>query len=232
LLVVDPIGNEQTFLSLLDIDQSDERWLALCNLLVRVRSKGLASRLLRELLIKPSILVRDDPHRGFGTGGSNVGCSDGGLSIPSGFPPIVQYELTKVEKQGATVCVVGRHTVFCERIEQRIGQQNTIGIGRCSRREDRNAYRVEYLAGLLNVRDAELNFSATPSFTIEWKNLLQYRRELLRIEKTVRESYSQLLETLLSENYLTSQEAKDLSPSIELIVNDIRKNKSIPLPKP
>ncbi len=94
LLTVDPIGNEQTFLLLLDLQQSDERWLAVCNLLVRLRSKGLASKLLRELKIKPSILVADDLNSIVGGSGSNGGCGDGGLTLPSGFPPLVSYDLT------------------------------------------------------------------------------------------------------------------------------------------
>ena len=226
LLAIDPIGNEQTFLSLLDLQQSDERWLAMCNLLVRLRSKGLASRLLRELKIKPSILVVDNLNVGGGGSGSNGGCGDGGLTVPSGFPPLVSYDLTSVEKQGIVVFVVGRHTIYYEQVDD--GQ---VGVGGCHRLKNRDGYRVEYLAGLLNVSDEQLNFSAFPSFKVLWKGVLAYQRETRRIRNEVRQSYDQLLEKLINEGMLTQTEANDLAPRIEFQLNDIRKDKSIALPK-
>lgn len=230
LLAIDPVGNEQSYLSLMDMMQTDERWLSLCNLLVRLRSKGLASRLLRELKIKPSILVADDLLSGWGSGGSNGGCGHGSLTLPQGFPPFVSYELTQAEKSGAVVFVVGPHTIFYERLEYQT-EYDQGGFRHCFRLGNRNPFRVEYLAELLKATTSQVNFSSEPSFRIVWKGALPYQREIRRIRNEVKQSYNQLLEKLIAEELLTQSEADALAPHIELQINDIRKDQSVALPK-
>ncbi len=90
---------------------------------------------------------------------------------------------------------------------------------------------MEYLAELLHNSTDELKFTSTPRFTIVWKGLLPYRRELRRIKSEVKQSYDQLLKQLIAEDLLTQSDANDLAPRIEFQINDIRKDKSISLPK-
>jgi hypothetical protein len=229
LLAVDPTGNEQAFLSLLEKERSEETWLALCNLLVRLRSKGLAPHLLRQLKIKPTVSVTDK-NLAVGGGGYNGGCGDGWLTVPSGYPPLVNYRLTQIEKTGAVVFVTGPHTIYYERSERHV-EGDTIGVGGCFHFRHRDGYRVEYLAALLNLKADQLNFSVSPSFTIVWKGLLPYQREIRRIRAEVKQSYNHLLEKLIAAELLASSEASDLAPQIELQINDIRKDKSVALPK-
>ena len=229
LLAVNPRGNEQAFLSLLREERSEEIWLSLCNLLVKSKSKGLASRLIRELKITASVGVVDGSG-GVGGGSYSSGCGDGWRMLPAGFPPLVSYHLTKVEKIGATVFTVGPHPTYYERRERLI-DTNGIGVGGCTSYGNRNAYRVEYLAALLNVTEAQLGFSATPSFTITWKGLLPYQREMRNLKLKVRQSYDQLLEKLISADLLTASDAKILSPHVEYKIDDQRKDKSIALPQ-
>jgi hypothetical protein len=230
LLAIDPVGNEESFLSLMDTVQTDERWLSLCNLLVRLRSKGLASRLLRELVVKPSILVVDNSLTGGIGSGGNGGCGQGSLRLPDGFPPFVSYELTHVKKAGAIVFVVGPHPVYFERREH-LSEYDQGGVRNCSQLRDRNPFRVDYLIELTKTTSGQINFSSEPSFRIIWKGLMPYQREIRRIKAEVKQSYNQLLEKLIAAELLTQSDANDLAPQIELQIHDIRKDKNVALPK-
>ncbi len=112
LLAQDPVQNEQALLSLFEHWQSDARWLAIGNLLVKQRGKGMASRLLRELKIEASIWVVEGQNGGGLGDGSGCGCGCSGFSHPADFPPPVYYDLTTQGDVGAVVIAPGRNTVF------------------------------------------------------------------------------------------------------------------------
>ncbi len=230
LLALDPIGNEQTFLSLLDLRQSNEPWLALCNLLVRLRSKGLASRLLSELYISVSIVVAEKWNHERGGGPGAFSCDPAIIAVPPGLPPIVEYGITDIEQKGAVVLAVGRHNVYSLRNEQQ-GDVAYIGGGGCLPYEKIARYRVAYLSELLGTTPKKLNFPATPSYRIVWNGAQDYRRDVFRIRREIRKSYGHLLNRLIEAKMLTRQEADSLSPKIGLQINDIRKDQSISLPK-
>ncbi len=194
------------------------------------RSKGLATKLLRELYINASIVVAEKRNYGLAGMAGPYACDLGIIAVPLGLPPIVDYLLTDAKRKGSVVLAVGRHTVYYTRGEQQIDKGFTDGGG-CSRHENKARYRVEYLSELLGTTPKELNFSATPSYRIIWGGAQNYRREVLRIRKEIRKSYNHLLAQLIDADMLTEQEANELAPHIEFQVNDIRKDQSIALPK-
>ena len=232
LLANDPLQNQDALLSLLDAPQTNEEYLAICNLLVRIKNKSLAFKLLRDLEVEAPITVVSSNHfGGFGGGDSSGGCGDGWLNKLAGFPPVAFYRLSHTATRGAVVLAPGRHTIYYLRKEVRVDESGSMGIGSCFTTTQKNSFRVEYLAELLNTSAEKLKFTHTPSFTIVWKGRLNYKLEALKAREEVQRSYRQLLNRLIEAEMLTKEESGLLVPVISLNIHDIRKDKSISLPE-
>ena len=232
LLANDSLQNQEALLSLLGAPQTNEEYLATCNLLVRIKNKSLAFKLLRDLKVEASITVVSSNHfGGFGGGDSSGGCGDGWLNKLAGFPPVAFYSLSHTATRGFVVLALGRHAIYYVRKEARVDESGSMGIGSCFTTIQKNTYRVEYLAELLNTSAQKLGFFHTPSFTIVWKGRLNYKLEALKAREEVQRSYRQLLNRLIEAEMLTKEESGLLVPVISLNIHDIRKDKSISLPE-
>lgn len=226
LLARRPEENREVFHGLLDEPARDTRWLALNNLLAETKAPGLAARLLRELEVQASVTVSDEGTLGVTDvpgGGLAIGCG-----VPSrpplGFPPWVRYRLLDRPLRGAVVVAPGPRPIYFER------RLPADAGGSSARTGDRNQYRVEYLASLLEVPVQALGFAARRSFTLKWGGTGAFLTEVEEIRRQLESSFENLVGRLLEAGLLTAQEAWPLRLRLRLTVHDVRNHRSIPLP--
>jgi hypothetical protein len=96
---------------------------------------------------------------------------------------------------------------------------------------DRDAFRVEYVAELLNLPLESLCLNANPSLCVTWRGKKHFVREVSRFRGRLRTCYSETVDRLLKEGLLAPDEASILTARITLTVTDYRRIKRIPIPR-
>jgi hypothetical protein len=226
LLARSPQENQGALLTLFTENEPPARWFAVGNLLAEMRAPGFAARVLAGLKIRASVYVFDrEDHGGFGTGGGCGGCGYGvDWSPDAELPPVGYYALDYVPSRGATVVARGRHVVYYTRaLYPTQGAGGGCGF-------DRDAARVEYLAGLLYMEDDSLGFTAYPHQEVTCEVPAGCKRALAGVRDEVARSYGVLLGRLLDDGLLDAAEASQLKPDITLDITDLRDKKTFPLP--
>ncbi|HZS06323.1 MAG TPA: hypothetical protein VFD58_15890 [Blastocatellia bacterium] len=229
LLAKSPEKNRPDLLSLLQRQLTDEQWLAICNLLASVRARGFAASLLRELKIRVDIYVTQDPHAWFGHGGSGHGVGCGVLQVSEGFPPLVFYDLHEWAKRGFILVAPGRHSIYYSRREFE-PEANGKFTGSSHSINERNQYRTEYLAELLNTSVEVLKFNPSPSFTVVWKSNAAFKGEVTRRREEIKQKWAALIGRLVQAKLLSEKDAAGVKPNITIEIHDERKNKTVKLP--
>lgn len=227
LLARDPVKNSAALLELFEEQTPAARWLAAGNLLLEAKARGFAPRLLSELKIHARVWVYDGEAGGHG-GNGGYGCGSGGGSYhaPEGFPPVGFYTLTSEPTRGAVVVAPGPRTVYYVRSLV----PNHCPECDCDAPAERDARRLEYLAGLLGGAADWLGFESRPSFDIVCRNTKECRAELANLRRQIEQPYAALVERLVAEGHLTAAEAETLPPDITFLLSDVREDKSSPLP--
>jgi hypothetical protein len=230
LLAKSPAKNQQALLLLLDRRTSETEWLAICNLLTETKSPAFVLRLMSDIKIKISLTISEDGNIGTGGGvsGSSVGC--GVASTPDGFPPTALYRLVEQESRGAVVVAPGPHPIYYERQIVQPGVAGQTGVSSSETFRDRDKFRMEYLAVLLQTTIEGLKLNPQLSFSIAWNGTEHYKKEVKHIREKVEGSYKALIKELIERGLLSSQEAGTLAPSISIFVQDLRRDKRIQLP--
>jgi hypothetical protein len=225
LLAREPKKNSQALLGLFTDDATDERWLAIGNLLAEAPAQGFAARLLGGLKIEASVYIydREGDHNLYGGDNGGHGCGVGG-GVDETLPPIFYYHLTTNARRGVTVFATGPRTVYYER---------TLWGAYCGddwRALERDFVRVEYLAGLLGATEDNFGLDARPFREVVCKDAAQCRKALASLRDEIRRAYSSALARLLKEGLLDAAETAELKPDITLDITDARDKKSFPLP--
>lgn len=228
LLARDPAKNSEALLELFEEPAASARWLAAGNLLLEAKARGFAPRLLKELEIHARVWVYDGEAGGHGESGG-YGCGSGGGSYhaPEGFPPISFYTLTSEPSRGAVVVAPGPRPVYYVRSLA----PNSCPDCDCDIPGERDARRLEYLAGLVGSATDWLGFAASPSYDIVCRTTKECRAELAHVRHQIEQPYAALLERLVAERRLTAEESETLPPDITFRLSDVRDDKSSPLPK-
>jgi hypothetical protein len=224
LMAKSPKEHENALLSMIREKMPEDRWLAACNLLAKAQAPGFAAQLLREIKIVVSVTVVDQQNYGPGVGvgwGVGSGGGDGGYSAPRGFPPWFQYGLTTYPLRGDVVVAPGPHTVYYRR---------HFGWSTYNTQNDRDQYRREYLALLVGQDLRLFNFDTRVYRTIQWTGADEFTRQVGNLGERERIIFRTLVNDLLQKGLLSEEEATALKPNISIVVQDMRKDKSISLP--
>jgi len=200
-------------------------WDAVANLLLATKPSGFAFRLLDGLQLQLRIYVADQPNAlGSGMGGGTEG--DCNVVYPGpGFPPLADYDFTWAGP-GATILSVGPETVYYVR---RVRQPSIVPCSDRGRVEKpRDWDRVKYVNALAGGQWLRQETYVT----IVWKKPDDFRPEVSRHRRAVADQYRNLVFLLVSAKQLTEGESRTLTPNITVTVEDGRKDKSAPLPRP
>jgi hypothetical protein len=226
-----PAENGDALLSIAQRSGRTVCWVMACNLLAETRAPGFAEFLLRSLEIELNVVVSDKGGVGSGRGsGFAIGCGASG-QYPDGFPPIAIYRLIDEPKRDAVVIAPGPHPVFYEREVYWLNSTNQRSGGSRDQSVDRNLYRMEYLAFLLNKGVEELKLKNFYHHTIIWAGSKHYTTEVMRLKESIIKDFEHLKTTLVERELLSESEAEGLAPNLILTELDFRQNKSSPLPE-
>jgi hypothetical protein len=233
LLAKRPAENCPNLFSLLQQNIKSIEWVAICNLLSKIKSPEFATQLLSEVEIEATVRVYDSQiggaNGGFGRG-IGTGCGgDGIFSVPEGFPPIAIYKLTERTNFGNVVVAPGRHPIYYERLVVKGGQQKGVGTSSTAIRKD--DYIIEYLAELLDTSDEEIKACVKPNFEIILQHIKNYSTEIDSIGKKVEHLYSSLLKRFTEKNIFNQSKALSIKGRLEIRVYDFRNDRTLPLPE-
>jgi hypothetical protein len=175
LLARDPSA-ENSLLRLREGSSDPVQWLAVNNLLLARKSQALFSSTLSEVEISHAFDLRDPgDHSGYGGGTGGGICSDGGLVMPKGFPPIGTYRLVDSAIAGDVLLARGPEDAYYRRFVVPTDVQK--GFGVCRGMVDRQRIRIGYLAMLVRLPEPQVENLLQPQSTIEFQNDAQLRRQ-------------------------------------------------------
>jgi hypothetical protein len=177
LLSRDP-RNEEVLLTIRKRELSAEEWLAVSNLLFRMRSGQFFASILQEKTMTHTFGIQDTG--GFG-GGGRVGpgggeCGDDIVGFPKGFPPIGKYQLTLTPQAGDVVLAEGPKNVYYRRIVAPKDGRTAWRV--CEVAPDPEGRLAEYFGviGLLDFNSERTIFE--PTDIIRWQNAAQVESEI------------------------------------------------------
>lgn len=235
LLAKRPKENKQFLFSLLQKDVKSFQWVTICNLLTKLKSPELATKLLGEVTLTATVDIYDTS--------SNLGGLEGGViggtyghGIPTqgerGWPPNTIYSLTDYAGNGNVVVAPGRHTIYYQTFVSKDGEP--IGTGGSVgpiKRSEKDDYIIDYLGELLFASN-DVKEKIRPNFTIKLRQGKNYAKEIDNIRKEVAKGYRALVNKFAEKDLLTeSPVSLSIKDRLEIKVRDFRGNKKIPLPK-
>jgi hypothetical protein len=172
--------NEEPLLALRKTGLTAEEWLAVSNLLFRMRSNQFFASILQEKTLTHTFGIQDQDTGGFGTGaGPGPGggeCGDDIVGFPKGFPPIGKYQITLTPQAGDVVLAEGPKNVYYRRIVAPKDGRTTWRV--CEVAPDPEARLTEYFGaiGLLDVNSVRILFQ--PADAIRWQNAEQVESDV------------------------------------------------------
>lgn len=224
---------QQTLFTLLQTASAsalDIKWVAIGNLLVESRFNAFTAYLLNEVTIKARVSVQDSDNIVGGVEGGVVGgrIGDGWFGVPEGFPPITRYQLTEWPKYGSVMLATGKHAIYFDQRVVNAGEH--IGVGGTSRDIDKDEYIIDYLAALLSIHASNVESAIKPHFSITIKNINQYPKKIEAIRKKIDLLYSSLVAKFVEKDLVMADQIASTKGRVELIIEDFRVNKKVPLP--
>lgn len=173
-------ASEESLLELREQKQNLAQWVAVNNLLFRMKSQSFFAKTLREVEISPIFEVRDtDEAVGYCGGGFGTGVSE--RKLPAGFPPIALYQL-QVEfiasVQGAPLAIEGPTDVYARRVVMEAAKPvdwAELGLDKIP-----GVYRERYLAALGHLTQEQMTQLLHPFVRIYWESAEQVSREMAR----------------------------------------------------
>lgn len=234
LLVRSPNDAQPALLDIFDDSKANWTWLAAGNVLLKNRTAGFAARLLSRFTQHMTVSVFD-PGSGGGGGVGGGGC-ESGLSLrgpKTGWPPVGLYQLTQFPERIrwlATFLVGGPTAVYYWRVETGNYDNPPDDPGYCDD-GDRDRYRAQYLAKLLEFSSLKIPLDAYRDIAVEWQNEDQFRQQVLVAVEEQRDRFRGAVAWLHeSERWLTAAEAASLQPRLEIVIRDWRSDRSTQLP--
>lgn len=231
ILARSPSQNSEALLSIAERPGRGVCWVAACNLLAESKAPGFASFLLKSLKIRVEIAVSEGGNKGSMGGGSSSSIGCGVSQVADGFPPTAYYQLTDEPKRDAVVVAQGAHPIFYQRQVIEPGVTNQAWMSSYDHSVERDRYCHEYLAALLDQTASGLELRERYSKSIAWSGAQGYKVEVISLMELVTGNFERLKKQCVDKELLSESEAETLKPNLILTVNDLRKNKTPPLPE-
>jgi hypothetical protein len=227
LLLAHGGASEETLLELREQKQSLAQWVAVNNLLYRMKSPSLFAKTLQEVEISPIFEVRDtDEPVGYCGGGFGSGLLE--RKLPAGFPPVALYELqvdyiTPVE--GAPVVIEGPTNVYLRRAVIEPGKTMEwveIGLDWIP-----GVYRERYLTAAGSLSDQQRDQLFHPFIPIYWESEEQVAREMSRHM----DEQADAIRNFVAGSALLAGSASGVRMRLAPAISDVRRITHDPLPK-
>jgi hypothetical protein len=171
---------------------------------------------------------------GLGSGGGSGGseCGFSATAPKEGWPPVGLYLLTQFPERipaiEATFLVGGESAVYYLRVGPGNYDNPSDVPGSCDD-GNRDVYRAQYLKKLAESSFPPFNLDAYPRVTIEWKGEDTYKNKLFAEVEQRQAEFQRAVRRLLELGTLTTSEAANLKPWIEIVVRDDRTDRRVPL---
>ena len=201
-------------------------------MLIKDRTAGFAVRLLTKFTQHLTVSIVDSGvGSGFVSGGSE--CSFSARAPKEGWPPVGLYLLTQFPERipaiEATFLVGGETAVYYLRFGPGNYDNPSDVPGSCDD-GNRDVYRAQYLKKLAEPSFPPFNLDAYPRVTIEWKGEDTYKNKLFAEVEQRQAQFQRAVRRLLELGTLTTSEAADLKPRIEIVIRDDRTDQRVSLP--
>jgi hypothetical protein len=173
-------ASEETLLALREQKQNLAEWVAVNDLLFRMKSQRFFAKTLQEIEIGPIFEVRDTGEEAAYCGGG-FDSSMRQRKLLEGFPPIALYHL-EVEfiapLQSTSVAIEGPTNVYVRRVVMETGKPvdwEDLGLDTVP-----GIYRERYLAALGSLTQEQMTQLLHPFIRIYWEGAEQVSREMAR----------------------------------------------------
>jgi hypothetical protein len=197
-------------------------------LLARHPVPGFAADLLTSISVHATILAVAPGSGGFG-GGRCAGACFTSLEIPrKDWPAIGQYTLHgQTAAAGAFQLVGGVNPVYAARREA----AHYLGDG-CGGVYLGAAERLRLIAEMLNIAPEAMPWKTELMDSIEFQSLEQFHRAVLAFVGKQQQKYRETVAAMADHGLLTSAEAAESLPNLQLYLDDRREEGSAPMPDP
>jgi hypothetical protein len=218
--------------TLLDLAQANpdagEHWFAAANLLLSRRKPGFARVLVAKLTLRIDVYVSDDGNTSGGYGsGRSIGCRWGPGLVDRDLPPRAAYELTTRARPDVAVLALGPVPVYYERHLSTTGVMPT--SPGTSIHGPTTEQRLQYVAALMDMNENRLPIRARTTHSIKWTDQPSLDAAIQSFRADTRRRFAQLVSELVDAGLVTKEEAADFEPVINVMVDDVRTERSTTL---
>jgi hypothetical protein len=208
-----------------------QAWNAVANLLLQTRPPGFAFRLFDGLRLKLNVQVIDVPNSTGVIGGGSVGgvTERGGIVLTAPGMPSIPHYLFAVEGPGAAVLAYGPVTVyFVRRVSPPPPTVQSPSELDAFRPTD--FQRVRYINALVKRSVSTAPLYETNYAEIKWTNLEGFRAGIAEHRRRVEQTLRSFAALLVRSGDMTDEEARRLTPEVQITVIDRRTQSFGPLP--
>jgi hypothetical protein len=230
LLSRDPRGAESDLLAMRERSMPEPEWYAVNALLFAMNSKPFFQKTLQEIQITRQFVIQD--HLAVWCGGT-TGCAVSTRSFPKGFPPIALYQFPETwgeTAQPGDTLLLGGPVAICYR-RTVVPADGTAEWSECKANPTGTGPRQVHLAqlfsaiDLLSERQSEELFH--PWTFINWHGIAQAAAEM---DKSLAEQAASIQALVENAQKRGLVQASGMRLTINTTVNDVRENRSDPLP--
>jgi hypothetical protein len=227
LLSRDPAadGVEHALLDMREHSMPGPEWAAVNDLLFAISSKPFFQKALEEIRVTHTLVVADQLV--FFCGGA-IGCGDSVRRFPSGFPPIALYQLWAAMTQpGDTLLIEQPVPIHYRRIVVPTDGQAKWSDCQGDFTGARQTLLARYFSAIGGLAAEESYKLFNPRTTVEWHNTAQTSAEMEKLLTEQAASIEALIEDAQGRGLV---QASGMRLAIEATVNDMRRDKNVPLP--
>jgi hypothetical protein len=189
---------------------------------------GFAADLLANLSVHATIFVVAPDTGAIGSGHCDGACGPSSDLSREGWPLIGQYALSKQKTDGAFLLVAGVDPIYATRRESAhyLGEGCGMGVYLGS------GERLRLIAEMLGLTPEEIPWQTEVSKSVEFQSVEQFNHAVLDFVEEQQQKYRATVTAMAAHGLLTSSEAEQSLPKLELELTDMRGEVATPMPDP